>query len=286
MDSSNNNLVSNRTLSPEERSQLMTSPELNLRSLPNLPDFNTDTLQNTVRFSSAPTVFEEPQQPQQDEQKEEAHQENKEEKNQMTGSTFFRTLASYLQTQSPQGQQQAPPPPQPQQQSPVNSTPEAQKNYQRQIIDNLLLNLEIISRIKENDKLSNQDKIIEIDTRVGQFFRRWFTGDSRNRSLSRIEEIVELTIDVTRQLLEDEYDDSNKVFDEKEKLIRSFETNKSEYFQKFSKNMADAIHGLNNLKKTYENDEAIKSRIDLVIEKLTQRLSNIRKKLTISLPTR
>lgn len=278
MDSSNNN----RKMSPEERSQLLSSPELNLRTLPDLPDFSDDA-KPTVRFNSEPMVFNDKDMNETTTQNdnEVENTQKKEEKNEMTGSTFFRSLASFLQTQTP-----PPAPAQPVQSVQptvldMNKHSEVQRTCQSQVIDNLLLNLEIISRIKENDKLSNQEKILEIDTRVGQFFRRWFTGDSRNRTLSRIEEIVELTIDVTQQLLEAEYDDSNRTFDEKETLLRSFETNKSEYFQKFSKNMADAIHGLNNLKKTYEYDEAIKSRIDMVIDKLTRRLGKITEKLAI-----
>jgi hypothetical protein len=271
MDSSNNNLVSNRKLSPEERSQLMSSPELNLTNLPDLPDL-TNSPKPSVRFNHETTVIEESE-----------NDEKKNQKSEMTGSTFFRSLASFLQTQNQPSQVETTQTATTQQAQPelVTNQSETQRNCQSQVIDNLLLNLEIISRIKENDKLSNQEKILEIDTRVGQFFRRWFTGDSRNRTLSRIEEIVQLTIDVTQQLLEAEYEDSNKTFDEKETLLRSFETNKSEYFQKFSKNMADAIQGLNNLKKTYEYDEAIKSRIDMVIDKLTRRLGKITEKLAI-----
>ena len=69
MDSSNNNLVSNRKLSPEERSQLMTSPELNL---PDLPDL-TDGSKPAVKFNPEPTVIDEP--------------ENDEKKNQKTESS-------------------------------------------------------------------------------------------------------------------------------------------------------------------------------------------------------
>jgi hypothetical protein len=253
--------TSNRKLTQEERSKLMSSPTLegsdNLMELPN--EQENVIQKTTISFEPEDTVIEE---------------KTDSENTGITGSVLFKTLANFLQTQQINKPLES--------ENENNLIQSDEPDYtSEQVIDNILLNLEILSRIKEHDKLSNQDKILEIDTRLGQFFRRWFSGDSRGNTLSRIEDIANLTIQITNHLLEAEYDDSNKTFNEKETLLRSFETNKSQYFIKFSKNMTDAIQGLNNLKKTYEYDEAIKSRIDMVIDKLTCRLGKITEKLAI-----
>jgi len=250
--------TSNRKLTHDERSKLMSSPTFdNSDNDMELSNDSENTIEKTT-LSFQPEI--------------QVNEEKMDTENiGISGSMLFKTLANFLQTQQSK---------KPQENEKVVELDEPDYTSE-QIIDNILLNLEILSRIKEHDKLSNQDKILEIDTRMGQSLRRWFSGDSRCNTLTRIEEIANLTIQITNQLLEAEYDDSNKTFNEKETLLRSFETNKSQYFIKFSKNMADAIQGLNNLKKTYEYDEAIKSRIDMVIDKLTCRLGKITEKLAI-----
>jgi len=250
--------TSNRKLTHDERSKLMSSPTFdNSDNDMELSNDSENTIEKTT-LSFQPEI--------------QVNEEKMDTENTgISGSMLFKTLANFLQTQQSK---------KPQENEKVVELDEPDYTSE-QIIDNILLNLEILSRIKEHDKLSNQDKILEIDTRMGQSLRRWFSGDSRCNTLTRIEEIANLTIQITNQLLEAEYDDSNKTFNEKETLLRSFETNKSQNFIKFSKNMADAIQGLNNLKKTYEYDEAIKSRIDMVIDKLTCRLGKITEKLAI-----
>lgn len=284
------NQTKNTKLSEKDRNELLTSPDLTLQTgtesvyydptdSPNEPE----TFRK-VQFSPKEEVYD--NESDHSDQSDEDKPVKSSPKIDLTASTLFRGLANLLQSSQPKKIEQDEPVKQVQESKPMETTQVANQNTtqevcQNQIIDQLLLNLEIISRIKENDKLYDSDQLLEIDTRVGQFFRRWFSGDNRSRTLSKIEDIVTLTIDVTRDLLEDQYEDNQKTFNEKETLIRSFDVNKSEYFQKFSKNMALAIQGLTNLKKTYVGDESIKARIDAVIDKLTMRNRKITEQLQI-----
>ena len=61
-------------------------------------------------------------------------------------------------------------------------------------IETVVLNLKLISKIKQNEKLIIDNKIIKVDVRILQNIRRWLTSDGRDESIDYVEFIISETI--------------------------------------------------------------------------------------------
>tara|TARA_E500000178_G_C16946141_1_gene718930 strand:+ start:909 stop:1331 length:423 start_codon:yes stop_codon:yes gene_type:complete len=115
-------------------------------------------------------------------------------------------------------------------------------------IETVVLNLKLISKIKQNEKLIIDNKIIKVDVRILQNIRRWLTSDGRDESIDYVEFIISETIAYINNLA----DDNNLVYS-KSKLIEE---------------LSNTSNGLDNLKSTYKIDNIITSRIDILKEKI------------------
>jgi hypothetical protein len=142
-------------------------------------------------------------------------------------------------------------------------------------IETNILNLKILSKIKEHDKLSTNDKIIKIDSpSIFQGMTRWINSEGRGVTLERLKEIIDDTLDITEKLL-----DSEKI--KKDYNSKDLEENNSQIFQKFIIEMTNCLLGLENLKKTYGEDILIASQIDLLLKKITIRIEKMTKLFAI-----
>lgn len=146
----------------------------------------------------------------------------------------------------------------------------------KQIEDNLL-NLKIISKIKENDKLSSQEKIIKIDPpSILQGVYRWMNSEGRSITLDKLTEIVNNSMDITEGLLKREKD-------LKENEYLDLQENNSQIFQTFIIELTNTLLGLENLKKTYCNDINIMSQLDILLKKITTRIDKMTKLCSIKI---
>ena len=142
-------------------------------------------------------------------------------------------------------------------------------------IETNILNLKILSKIKEHDKLCTNDKIIKIDSpSIFQGMTRWINSEGRGVTLERLKEIIDDTLDITEKLL-----DSEKI--KKDYNSKDLEENNSQIFQKFIIEMTNCLLGLENLKKTYGEDILIASQIDLLLKKITIRIEKMTKLFAI-----
>ena len=138
-------------------------------------------------------------------------------------------------------------------------------------LDNNILNLKIISKIQENDKLITNDELIKIDSpNFLQGISRWYNNNSRAITLKKLNEIIEISFKFTDVII------NNEVI-QYENNLYSLEDNNSELFQKFIVELTNSLNGLNNLKNTYSNDILIASQIDLIINKINNRLEKMTK---------
>ena len=142
-------------------------------------------------------------------------------------------------------------------------------------IDTNILNLKIISQIKENDKLCANKNIITIDKpNIVQSFSRWYNREGRMLTIEKLNNICTITFMITEKLLKEEKDkkENNKEL----KNIDLDDTN-NQIFQSLVHEMTNSLKGLTNLKKTYSQDILISSQIDLLINKMTNRIEKINK---------
>ena len=114
-------------------------------------------------------------------------------------------------------------------------------------IDDIVLNLKMISKIKQNNKLLIINKTLHVDQRVLQSVFRWYTADNRHDSIDFITSVINHALDNTLSITHPIYD-SNKI---KEELLST-------------------IPGLENLSATYKLDNLIVSKIDILIDKINK----------------
>jgi hypothetical protein len=124
-------------------------------------------------------------------------------------------------------------------------------------IDDILINLTLISRIEVGNKLILSSKYINIDTSYFQFFTRWVKNTNRNETLTFINMILSRAFEFNDRLLLEKTDESSQL------LLR------------LNNDLKNSINGLNNLKQTYCQDKLIQSEIEVMID-------NIRCKIDIN----
>jgi hypothetical protein len=123
----------------------------------------------------------------------------------------------------------------------------------------VLLNLEILSQIKENDKISIQILPGEKRMFVDHYnytisLSRWYNGYNREDSIKYIEELSQNIESSASYIINGNHIDDNEI------LVTSIKK---------------ALIGLDSLKQTYLYDSVISSRIILIIEKLNTIIKNL-----------
>lgn len=151
-------------------------------------------------------------------------------------------------------------------------------------LDNLLLELKIISNIKEFDKICIR-KNIEIDApHLLQSITRKINGDSRDKTISYINDVVMDIFKILDDLLKKEMINENNIVSSstqlylnKDKYIQkyNFKDETISVYQKISQNLTHSITGLQNLKITYLNDISTTSKLDMLVVKIQNRISKI-----------
>lgn len=149
------------------------------------------------------------------------------------------------------------------------------------LLDKLLLELKIISNIKEFDKISTSADVLKIDTpNIIQGLVRTWNRDGRDESVKKIDEIINKIFKITDDLLENETTISST--NSTVNINRNFKDDTVSIFQTIVLHLTEATTGLQNLKITYLKDVSITSRIDLIITKIQNRITKINKMMHIS----
>jgi hypothetical protein len=135
--------------------------------------------------------------------------------------------------------------------------------------DNLLTSLKIVSRIRQHEKISTTGTIVRIDGQQSatQALRRWWTGENREKNLEDVRQLIDTAfhdLDLLRRT--DEEADASS-------------TNRV-YVLRLETELRGAMHGLENLQSTYEDDSVAHARIDVLRDRIrTQLGDDERKKL-------
>lgn len=120
--------------------------------------------------------------------------------------------------------------------------------------DFLFVNLKVLSQVKPSHQLNSQNDLLYIESNELSSFtwiRRLFFGDSRERTLSRISEII--------------------IQCEQYCTLYCKNTKK---MKRMCKHLNSTCNGLNNLKKTYENDITTTACLDNLIDKIKNIISD------------
>jgi hypothetical protein len=145
-------------------------------------------------------------------------------------------------------------------------------------IDQVFINLKIFSKIKKHDKLCFSGNSLEIDNRYAAFFRRWFSSDDRSKSIDYINAIIKRVFAIVDETYSNEKTKESKTINNQSS---PFKEENSNLLQRFSIELTNTMTGLDNLKKTYDDDSLIKSNLDLIMDKIKIRIDKINKLLKI-----
>lgn len=164
-------------------------------------------------------------------------------------------------------------------------------------LDNLLLELKILSNVKEFDKISIRDNLVIDSPHMLQFISRKIGGDSRDKTINYIDTIINDIFSILDLLLEEEiekaepisiinktqytYSDTNKNKNISNKK-NNFKDTTINIYQTINQNLTESIGGLQNLKITYLNDITMTSKIDMLIVKIQNRISKINNMMVLN----
>ena len=128
-------------------------------------------------------------------------------------------------------------------------------------LDNLLLNLRIISEIKEYDKLKVNDGNLKIDQSSFKFLTRWYNSEGRDNTIIKI----------------------NNILDEIFEYIDSIKNNKNSNrdMQRILIGLTNSIRGIDCLKVTYKSDINIITNLNLYSEKIQIKINELNRKIKI-----
>ena len=138
------------------------------------------------------------------------------------------------------------------------------ENSELNNVENVLTNLKIISNLKPNDKLTNNDDILIIDTpSYTQGVSRWWNGHSRSASLAFIEKLINDAFQIIDAIYSSELEKATGTKVENNYYYKHaipknyFKNENSQQLQNFSNELKNAVKGLQNLKITYKHDNIL-----------------------------
>ena len=123
-------------------------------------------------------------------------------------------------------------------------------------IDDIFVNLRLISKIEVGNKLIQTEKYVNIDTSYFQSITRWYNGANRNNSIKFMLFIFSKAFELNDTLLNEKTDDSIQ------SLLR------------LNNELKNSINGLVNMKQTYCSDKLIQSEIDVIMDDIQSRLDS------------
>lgn len=124
-------------------------------------------------------------------------------------------------------------------------------NMETMEVKDIILNLKLISKIKQNEKMSVVDKVLKVDTRFLQPIFRWYTSDNRTDTIAFIERVVNSALEYS--------------IGENRSSVHSYEEDA------IQKELTTALQGLDHLSATYKLDNLIVSKIDILKDKILRR---------------
>jgi hypothetical protein len=115
-------------------------------------------------------------------------------------------------------------------------------------VDEIILNLKLISKIKQNEKMIVINKVLKVDNRPLNSFWRWLQSINREDTINFIEFIINSGLE--------------NIQERNTEIIFNNESIKKE--------LANTLSGLDNLGATYKLDNVSLAKIDIFKEKINR----------------
>lgn len=134
-------------------------------------------------------------------------------------------------------------------------------------LDDIFVNLRLISKIEIGNKLVQADKHVNIDNSYLQSITRWFRGASRYNTIKFMSYVFTQAFELNNKLLEEKSEESIQT------LLR------------LNSDFKNSLSGLINLKLTYADDKLIQSEIDVMMDDIQTRIDNNLKNINFNQTT-
>ena len=133
--------------------------------------------------------------------------------------------------------------------------------YSELSLDDIFINLTLISKIEVGNKLTHNKKYINIDNNYFAFIYRWFKNIDRNSSINFINYVL------------------NQAFIYNLELLNKSDVDSHLLLFRLTSDLKNCINGLVNLKQTYFHDKLIHSELDVIIDNIRSKIDMNSKKL-------
>jgi hypothetical protein len=151
------------------------------------------------------------------------------------------------------------------------------------MLQNILINLNILSKIKPYDKIYiNSDNLITIEySSIFQGIYRFFYNKNRERNLTNLVIFYQTVYSTIDDLLNSQYLNTNN----NDNIINYIKNDNDEFNKSFSNlnkinhYLELSISGIHNLKKTYHGDIVTDSKLDIIINNCEMYMEKIKKKI-------
>lgn len=150
------------------------------------------------------------------------------------------------------------------------------------MIQNILINLNILSKIKPYDKIyMNKDNLITIEyNSILQGIFRFLYSNSREKNLTNLLTFYQTVYSLIDELLNSQYLNNSSIKNfinlDNDEFNKSFNN-----LQKIHDYLELSLIGIKNLKKTYNSDIVTDSKLDIIITNSELYISKISKKINI-----
>mgnify|MGYP001355290227 CR=1 FL=1 len=155
-----------------------------------------------------------------------------------------------------------------------------------ELIINTLFNLQILSSLNTNNKLSTNIEFnkLEIDNNLCQSITRWFNGYSRQNTLEILQTTVNNVYNISdfyfKNNIKEKNDSSTDILYKNTTEPFFIETN-VEKIKELLNAMENSLPGLYKLKTTYIDDNSIQIQLDMLINKMVKRINKINNAIDI-----
>ena len=154
------------------------------------------------------------------------------------------------------------------------------------LMDKIFVDLKILAKLPQNGKLNtiyNNQLYLENDS-MFQGIYRFLIGDSRNKTIEKIEDLINTAKQLANSLLQS----SSMNIYEKSTTPSKFEISEfNKNFQQLkslSNELKNSQKGINNLRVTYQNDTYVVSKLEVILENIKRLVVEIESGIENKLP--
>jgi hypothetical protein len=154
------------------------------------------------------------------------------------------------------------------------------------LMDKIFVDLKILAKLPQNGKLNtiyNNQLYLENDS-MFQGIYRFLKGDSRNKTIEKIEDLINTAKQIANSLLQS----SSMNIYEKNTSPSKFEISEfNKNFQQLkslSNELKNSQKGINNLRVTYQNDTYVVSKLEVILENIKRLVVEIESGIENKLP--